>query len=133
MRLRSREIVDCCGPAWVAEYARLVRAMMAVYLRDGSALVYWLALPASRDDAREPSRLAINAAIARAAATFADGVRIVDVEAVISPGGVYRETAMYRGRRRVIRARDGLHLAGAGIELTADAIARALRGDAMAP
>jgi hypothetical protein len=129
LRLRSREIVECCGPAWIAEYARLVRAMMATYLRDGSALVYWLRLPASRDDARAPSHLAINAAIAQAAATFADGVRIVDADGVISPGDVYRETATYRGRRRVIRARDGLHLAGAGIELVADVIAQALRRD----
>ena len=38
----------CCGDAWVAEYARRVRAMMEAYARGGRGRVYWLALPAPR-------------------------------------------------------------------------------------
>ena len=129
LRLASREIAECCGPAWIAEYARRARRMMAAYLRGGSALVYWLLLPEPRDAARVPAYRAINVAIAQAAATFADGVSVVDIGPAISPGGVYRDTAMYRGRRRVIRNRDGLHLAGAGVHLATEVVERFLRRD----
>ena len=114
------ESVECCGTAWVAEYVRQLREMMAAYLRGGSALVYWCLLPAPRDADRVASNRAINGAIRQAAATFPDGVRIVDVGRVISPGGVYRETATYRGERKVIREPDGIHLANAGVHLATE-------------
>ena len=122
---------DCCGPAWVAEYERRLRSMMAAYLRDGAALAYWVLLPAPRDRARVESFRAINAAIAQAAATFPDGIRIVDLGPAISPGDRYRQTAMYRGQRARIRMPDGIHLANAGIHLATEVIARAMRRDGM--
>ncbi len=125
------EKVDCCGPAWVAEYVRQLRQMMAAYLRDGSALVYWILHPAPRDADRVPSHDAINRAIAQAAATFPDGIRTVDIASVISPGGVYREKAMYRGRLKVIREPDGIHLANAGIHLATEYLERVMRRDGM--
>ena len=125
------ETADCCGPAWIAEYARRARRMMAAYLRDGSALVYWVLLPEPRDEIRVASYHAINAAVVQAAATFADGVRVVDIGPAISPGGVYRESAMYRGKLRVIRAPDGLHLANAGIHLATEVVERIMRRDGM--
>ena len=39
----------CCGEAWVAEYARRVRAMMAPYARGGRTCVLWLTLPTPRE------------------------------------------------------------------------------------
>jgi len=125
------EKVECCGPAWVAEYVRQLRLMMASYLRGGSALVYWVLLPAPRDAGRVASHHAINSAIVQAAATFADGIRTVDIGSVISPGGVYREKAMYRGRRKLIREPDGIHLANAGIHLATEYIERVMRRDGM--
>jgi hypothetical protein len=123
------EPVQCCGPAWVGEYVRQLREMMASYLRGGSALVYWCLLPAPRDADRVASHHAINGAIRQAAATFPDGVRTVDVGRVISPGDVYRETAMYRGERKVIREPDGIHLANAGIHLATEYLERVMRRD----
>jgi hypothetical protein len=123
------EHVDCCGPAWVAEYVRQLRQMMASYLRHGSALVYWVLLPAPRDADRVVSIHAINGAIRQAAATFPDGIRVVDIGPAISPGDVYRETAMFRGRLRVIREPDGMHLANAGLHIATEVIERAMRPD----
>lgn len=124
--------VDCCGPDWVGEYTRQVREMMGAYLRDGSALVFWVLLPAPRDPARVGSHDAINRAIRAAAATFPDGVRTVDIGPAISPGGIYREEAMYRGRLRVIREPDGIHLANAGVHLATEVILRAMRREGVA-
>jgi hypothetical protein len=123
--------VDCCGPVWVAEYVRQLREMMTAYLRDGSALVYWVLLPAPREADRVASHHAINAAIAQAAATFPDGVRLVDLGPAISPGDIYREKAMYRGKLKVIREPDGIHLANAGIHLATEVIERVMRRDGM--
>jgi hypothetical protein len=124
--------VACCGPEWVDEYARQVRQMMAAYLRDGTALVFWVLLPAPRDADRVESNHAINRAIRAAAATFPDGIRTVDIGPAISPGDVYRETAEYHGRLRVIREPDGIHLANAGVHLASDVILRAMRRDGVA-
>jgi hypothetical protein len=125
------EKLDCCGPGWVAEYARQLRLMMAAYLRDGSALVYWILLPAPRDPDRVTSNHAINDAIVQAAAAFPDGIRVVDIGPAISPGDVYRDEAMYHGRLRVIREPDGIHLANAGIHLATAVIQRVMRRDGM--
>jgi hypothetical protein len=123
--------VECCGPVWVAEYVRQLRSMMASYLREGSALVYWIMLPAPRAADRVASHHAINGAILQAAATFSDGVRTVDIGRVISPGGIYREQAMYRGRRELIREPDGIHLANAGIHIATEYIERVMKRDGM--
>ena len=93
--------------------------------------MYWVVLPEPRDAVRAASYHAINAAIAQAAATFPDGVRVVDIGPAISPGGVYRRQAMYRGKLRLIRAPDGLHLANAGIHLASEVIERVMRRDGM--
>lgn len=121
----------CCEPAWVAEYVRQLRGMMGSYLRAGSALVYWILLPAPRDAGRVASHHAINGAIRQAAATFPDGIRTVDIGAVISPGDVYREKAMYGGSLKAIREPDGIHLANAGVHLATEVIERAMRRDGM--
>lgn len=88
-------------------------------------------LPAPRD----PSRVfaeEINAAIAQAAARFTDGIRLVDLAPAISPGDRYRPTAIYHGRRALIRDPDGIHLANAGVHIATQVILRALRRDGVA-
>jgi hypothetical protein len=116
----------------VAEYTRQVRRMMASYLRTGNSLVFWVLLPAPRDPRRVASHHAINRAFRAAAATFPDGIRIVDIGPAISPGDVYRDTARYRGKRRLIREPDGIHLANAGVHIASDVILRAMRREGIA-
>ncbi len=122
---------ECCGPEWTAEYSRQVREMMQAYLRQGSGVVYWILLPAPRDPRRVESIHAINEAIQRAAATFDDGIAVVDIRPAISPGDRYRETAIYHGRRRPIRETDGIHLANAGVHLACEVILRDMRRDGL--
>lgn len=124
--------VPCCGPAWVAEYARRIAGMMTSYLRGGRGLVYWTLLPAPRSPARAEVFRAIDAAARAAAGTFGDGVRLVGTVAdVLAPQGRYTETIVFKGRRRVVRERDGIHLATAGIHIASAIIVRALRRDGL--
>lgn len=123
----------CCGPAWVDAYVPQVRSMMSAYLRAGSGLVFWVMLPAPADTRRAESYAAINSAIRRAASTFADGVRPVDIAAVISPGDRYTETITHRGRRELVRDPDGIHLANRGVHIATEIILRAMRSDGVAP
>ena len=132
LQLHSGATAACCGPDWVGEYARQVRAMMASYLDGGSSVVYWILLPAPRAAGRVRSHHAINRAIARAAATFPEGVTLVDIGPAISPGDRYRRTAIYHGRRAVIRQPDGIHLANAGVHLASQVILRVMRHDGVA-
>ncbi len=124
--------VECCGSEWVAAYSRRVRAMMTSYLRAGSALVFWVLPYTPRDVARVEATRAIRQAIIAAAARFADGVRLVDLQPAISPGDIYREQARYRGTQRTIRASDGIHLANAGVHIASEVILRAMRRDGVA-
>ncbi len=48
MSTPSGATADCCGSAWVKEYARRARQMMGSYARGGRGRVYWLLLPAAR-------------------------------------------------------------------------------------
>jgi hypothetical protein len=106
--------------------------MMASYLDGGSSVVYWVLLPAPRAAGRVVSNHAINRAITRAAATFPDGITLVDIGPAISPGDRYRRTAIYHGRRAVIRQPDGIHLANAGVHLASQVILRVMRRDGVA-
>src|SRR4051812_31863200 len=68
MRPRGGPRVVCCGPPWIAEYARRVRRMMRNYARRGRGRILWLTIPAPRDRALVPVRAAVNAGIRQAAA-----------------------------------------------------------------
>jgi hypothetical protein len=126
----SGQTVPCCGPDWITAYSLRVSGMMSTYLRDGSALVYWLKLPAPRSAVRVPIFQAENEAIARAAAGFDAGVRLITgVADVLSPGGRFHRSIVFRGRRRVVRDDDGVHLAAAGIRIASDIIRADLRSD----
>lgn len=103
--------IACCGDAWTREYARRARRMMRTYTRRGAPLV-WLNLPYPRDPQHGPAVTAVNAAVSAAAA----GVRLVsvlDVAALITPGGVYRPS---------LRRADGVHLAHRGARIVARAV-----------
>jgi hypothetical protein len=121
--------VQCCGPAWAAQYATRARRMMQTYRRRGAARVYWLTLPLPRDAARQTIARAVNAAILVAAQPFRAQVRVLDMTGLFTPGGRYRAAMPISGRNTIVRRPDGIHLDDAGARLAADAVIARLRGD----
>lgn len=115
----------CCGPGWQAAYAAGARRMMEAFAQDGRGQTLWLLLPAMRDPRRRPIIEAVNAATTAAAAGLSS-VTLVHVDDVISPGGTYRRSLRYRGRTRVIRQPDGIHLTVAGARIVGDLLMRTL-------
>ncbi len=120
---------QCCGRAWVRGYTRRVRDMMRSYSRRGAGTVYWLTLPVPRRGAFKPIYRAVNAAIRRAARRYPDSVRIVDAEAVFTPGRRYTGAIRYRGRTMRVRQDDGVHLNTAGASIAASMVIRAMHRD----
>jgi antitoxin (DNA-binding transcriptional repressor) of toxin-antitoxin stability system len=118
----------CCdNEAWIAEYARRARRMMASYGRGGRTRVYWLLLPTPRGGFFRETFPAVNAGIRRAAARARRDVRVIDLVAVFTPGGRYRDTMPIGGRRVRVRQSDGVHLNTTGASLAASIIIRTLR------
>lgn len=116
---------ECCGEAWQAAYSERVRGIVGSYARQGRGHVLWLTLPTPADPRRQVITDAVNAAVARAAAGD-PRVTIVALDQVISPGGRFTRTLRYRGRTRVVRAPDGVHLSVAGTAIAADLLVRVL-------
>jgi lysophospholipase L1-like esterase len=121
--------VTCCGPDWAAVYAYRVRRVMNAYRQAGAARVYWLNLPAPRDPARQRISRAVNAAIAVAAEPYRAQVRVLDLAAVFTPGGRYRDAMDVDGRRRIVREPDGIHLNDEGASVALEPVLAALRAD----
>lgn len=121
--------LKCCGPEWAAGYAYRARRMMNTYRRGGRARVYWLTLPAPRDADRREIARAVNAAIEVAAQPYRAQVRVLDMEAIFTPGGRYRDAMEVEGRRQIVREPDGIHLNGRGAQIAADAVLEAVRRD----
>ncbi len=119
----------CCGPAWVAEYARRARRMMRVYSRGGRARVLWLLLPTPRGGSFREVFPAVNAGLRRAARGLEDDVRIVDLVEVFTPGGRYRDSIQVRGKTVRVRQGDGVHLNTTGASIAANIVLRALRSE----
>ncbi len=123
------EEVECCGPAWAAEYAYRARRMIDTYRRGGRARVYWLTVPAPRDRDRQEISRAVNAAIAVAAEPYRAQARVLDMTGLFTPGGRYRDAMPVDGRDRLVREPDGIHLNGTGAGVAADAVLEAMRQD----
>jgi hypothetical protein len=124
MRTPSGARIECCGPSWVSEYARRVRAMMRTYRRDGRARVIWLTLPLPKGPTEVAS--AVNLAVVQAARGLRD-VTVLRMDQVFTPNG-FRETMPYRGRVVDVREEDGIHLNITGQVIAARIVAGALRG-----
>jgi lysophospholipase L1-like esterase len=122
---------DCCGRAWVAEYARRARRMMHSYARGGRGRVYWLTLPAPRGGFFREIFPAVNAALRRAARDLEDDVRLIDLAGVFTPGGRYRDSMEIGGKIVRVRQSDGVHLNATGAALAATLVIRALHRDRM--
>jgi hypothetical protein len=121
--------VDCCGPAWAAQYATRARRMMQTYRRSGDARVYWLTLPMPRGPARQKIARTVNAAIVAAAQPYRAHVRVLDMNALFTPGGRYRASMDVDGRDTIVREADGIHLNDAGAELAADLVIAGMKAD----
>lgn len=128
LRVAGRS-VECCSAAWTAAYASRARQMMNTYRQAAGARVYWLTLPAPRDHARQTISRAVNVAISVAAQPYRAQVRIVDVSALLTPGGRYRDAMTVGGAQQIVRQADGVHLNAAGARLTLTAVLDSLRAD----
>ncbi|HVF79816.1 MAG TPA: GDSL-type esterase/lipase family protein [Solirubrobacteraceae bacterium] len=125
--------VRCCDEAWVAAYAERVAAMMRSYLRGGRSYVYWLTLPVPRRASFVRIYSRVNIAIKRAAERVGEGVRVIDIARVFTPGGRFRQSITFRGRTINARQPDGVHLSTAGASVAATLIIDQLRADHAMP
>jgi lysophospholipase L1-like esterase len=120
---------QCCGPQWAAAYATRARTVMNTFRQGGVARVYWLLLPAPRDPRRQKISTSVNLADSAAAAPYRAQVRLLDMSAIFTPGGRYRDAMSVNGSDQIVRQADGIHLNQAGASIAADAVVRALRID----
>lgn len=132
MKIAGRD-VNCCSATWAAEYAYRARRMMDTYRRRGAARVYWLLLPAQRSKARNDIARVVNAALYTAASPYRAQVRILDMGAIFTPGGRYRDAMTVGGRDQIVRQADGVHLNQTGSRVAADSVIATLRGDFTGP
>ena len=121
--------VQCCGSDWAALYASRVRLMMDTYRQDGEARVYWLTLPAPRDDDRQEIANVVNESIRVAAQPYRVHVRILDMVELFTPRGEYRDSMEIDGEDKIVRESDGVHLNGEGAELAAETVLDAIAED----
>jgi hypothetical protein len=112
---------ECCGEAWSAEYARRAERLMRSYRR-----VVWLTLPLPRDDRKRDRTAVVNAAVVRAAAAVR-GTRVIRLDELFSPGGVYRERIRHHGQDVQVRQPDGVHLTLPALSIIAALVADAVR------
>jgi lysophospholipase L1-like esterase len=121
--------VQCCDSDWAAVYASRVRLMMDTYRQGGDARVYWLTLPAPREDDRKEVARVVNEAIGVAAQPYRAHVRILDMVELFTPGFEYRDSMEIDGEDKIVRESDGVHLNGEGAELAAETVLDALEED----
>jgi hypothetical protein len=117
----------CCAAGWLAEYSRRVETMMRSYLRDGRSLVYWMTLPAPRRPDLARVYRGLNLAIRSAAARVGDGVSVIDLVPVLTPGDRFRQNVTFRGRTVSARDADGIRLSAAGGAIAATLLIDRLR------
>ena len=133
MRTPSGSSGPCCGAARVMEYARRVESMMRSYRRGARSRVYWLTLPVPRSATFAEVFRGVNEAVVKAARSFPSGVRVLDMAKVFTPGGAFRRTMVFRGRKVNVRQSDGIHLSSAGASIAATLIIERLRADRLLP
>lgn len=121
--------VNCCGAKWAAIYANRVRQMMNTYRQAGAARVYWLTLPAPRDQARVRIARVVNAAIEVAAQQWPNDIRIIDTVPVFTPDYHYRDSMDVGGQPMLVRESDGIHLNDAGSSIAAKLVLKRISSD----
>ncbi|MDQ3630901.1 MAG: GDSL-type esterase/lipase family protein [Actinomycetota bacterium] len=121
--------VPCCPAAWIAEYATRTRAVIDAYRRGGAKRIYWLTLPAPREEARAKITRVVNDAIRVAGAGFGAPVQVVEAAELFTPDFRYRDALGIGGRERLVRDPDGIHLNERGAALLADRLLERLERD----
>ena len=117
--------VVCCGTDWEDEYSRRAKELMETYTQNGTATVAWLAVPAMRDERRNPAKLAVNSALRRAAVQV-PGAYVVPTDKLLTPRGVFEPTLERGGRQVPVREDDGIHLTIAGARIAVAAVVKVL-------
>jgi lysophospholipase L1-like esterase len=125
--------IPCCGQDWIDEYTARVRQIVKTYRRGGATQVYWLNLPAPEDPNRVPAFRAANQGLVAAMQGLAPWVRVVDEAELLTPGFVYRYSAIIDGKETILRQSDGLHLSRAGAIMTAEMVKQWMRTDGVIP
>ncbi|MBE2319171.1 DUF459 domain-containing protein [Solirubrobacter sp. CPCC 204708] len=120
--------VECCSAEWAALYANRARRMADTYRQGGNGRVYWITIPAPEDPERANISRAVNAAVKVAAQPWATQVRVVDTVPMFTPRG-YEDAISIDGRRRIVRAADGIHLNDEGAELLTETVLARLGQD----
>lgn len=121
--------VECCSTEWAAAYATRARTLMNNYRQGGAARVYWLLLPAPRDERRQVISRTVNAAITAAAAPYLAQVRLLDMSEIFTPGFRYSDTIVVDGQEKLVREEDGIHLNDEGTRIAAERVLERLRAD----
>ncbi|CAB4941697.1 unannotated protein [freshwater metagenome] len=122
----------CCGLSWVKAYAARAGRMMDSFTRGGRGVVYWFLEPVPRDAQFARYFRAVNAGLRRAAAARPGLVRLIDLGAVVAPGGAYRDQITFEGRVVTVRQSDGVHLTPAGDRVAVTLLLRQMTKDGVA-
>ena len=128
MRLPDGTVAAEGSSLWVAEYRRRLEIVMGILSQRGRAQVMWLTLPMAGEQRRNRVYTVINDA-ARQTARVVPGMRVIEVGETLTPGGRYRDTMPVKGRDRIVRAPDGIHLNQTGSEIAAEIVLATLRRD----
>lgn len=122
-------VLRTASAPWTAEYARRVTAFAAQLAEEGR-FVYWIGLPIMRDGPWLRKAAAMNSAFERSDRVD-PRVRYLPTWALFSDGqGEYAEYLPDRsGRRRMVRAGDGVHFTRDGARRLARHLAGALDED----
>jgi hypothetical protein len=121
--------VPCCGPAWSQLYAEPVARLTETMLQGDLGRVYWILLPAAGPATFKQVFNGVNLGITEAAAQFPGRVGLIDANAVLTPGNVYRNTITIDGRAYTIHEPDGVHLSVDGDQIVAQLVLARLRAD----
>lgn len=118
--------VKCCDAPWRAAYRVRLERMIDAYARVGHVL--WMLLPTPENPARQRIEDTINAIAMSVAATRSD-ITLVHLEQALSPDGRFHRSIRWKGRTRVVRQYDGIHLTPAGARIAAELVVRTLDAD----
>ena len=128
MKDASGKEVECCSADWAALYANRARRMVDTYRQGGNSRVYWITVPTPEDGERAKIGRVVNAAVRVAVQPWASQVRVIDTVAQFAPRG-YQDAISIDGRRRIVRAADGIHLNDEGAGLLAETVLARLGQD----
>lgn len=116
-------------PGWREIYARRVDDLVAL-LREHDVAVYWVGLPRMKRESFDGRMSLINGLVAERMAAL-DVPWIDTVELTSNEGGAYDAyLTATDGRRRLMRAHDGIHMSMAGYLRLTEPVTGRLRADA---